>query len=58
MDRIILAGGGDFGQQQQIAVPEVHVEVVQPPADHTLLIVSGIVVPVVIAIIIIGRLRC
>ena len=44
-----LAGGGNFDQQQQMAIPEVHVNVVQPPTDYTLVIVTGVVVPLVIA---------
>ena len=43
-----LAGGGNF-DQQQIAIPEVRVEVVQPPTDYTLVIVTGVVVPLIIA---------
>ncbi len=46
--QIILAGGGNLEQQQQILIPEVRVEVVQPPPDNTLLWVSGIVVPLLI----------
>jgi hypothetical protein len=52
MDKPIqLAGGGNFDQQQQIIIPEVHVEVVQPPTDYTLVIVTGVVVPLIIAVI-------
>ena len=44
-----VAGGGNFNdEQQQIMVPEIHVEVAQPPQDNTLLWMSGIVVPVVL----------
>jgi hypothetical protein len=48
-----LAGGGNFDQspQQQMAQPEIRVEVVAPPQDNTLLITTGIVVPVVLAIL-------
>ena len=47
--QIILAGGGNITeQQQQIFIPEVRIEVVQPPPDNTVLWVSGIVVPVLI----------
>ena len=46
-----LAGGGDFSKMpQQTTMPEIHVEVVQPPPDNTLLIATGIVVPVILAI--------
>ena len=44
-----LAGGGNFDQQQQLAIPEVRVEVVQPPTDYTPIIVTGVVVPLIIA---------
>ena len=47
---ILIAGGGNFNQPQQTTMPEIHVEVVQPPPDNTLLITTGIVVPVVLAI--------
>ena len=40
-------GGGE--QQQIILQPEIHIE--QPPQDNTLLWVSGVVVPLVIAIV-------
>jgi len=52
-DKVItIAGGGDFSKmpQQQVVIPEIHVEVVQPPPDNTLFIVTGIVVPVILAI--------
>ena len=46
-----LAGGGDFSKMpQQTTMPEIHVEVIQPPPDNTLFIVTGIVVPVILAI--------
>lgn len=45
----MLAGGGNFDQPQQIAIPEVRVEVIQPPTDYTLVIVTGVVVPILIA---------
>jgi hypothetical protein len=49
---ILIAGGGDFSKmpQQQVIIPEIHVEVVQPPPDNTMFIVTGIVVPVILAI--------
>jgi hypothetical protein len=47
-EQFIVAGGGNLTeQQQQIFIPEVHVEVVQP-TDNTLLLISGIVVPLLI----------
>jgi hypothetical protein len=47
-EQIILAGGGgSFPEQQQVFIPEVRVEVVQP-TDNTLLLISGIVVPLLI----------
>ncbi len=41
-----LAGGGNFDQQQTIQV-----QVIQPPPDYTLFIVSGVVVPLLIAVV-------
>jgi len=51
-DKVItIAGGGDFSKMpQQTTMPEIHVEVIQPPPDNSLLIATGIVVPVIIAI--------
>lgn len=38
------------GPVQQTAIPEIHVEVVTPPPDNSMLIATGIVVPVALAI--------
>ena len=40
-----LAGGGNLDQQQQT----IQVQVIQPPTDYTPLIVSGVIVPLLIA---------
>ena len=52
-EHIMVAGGGNFDDmpQQQVAVPQVHVEVVQPPPDHTYLWMSGVIVPIIVAAI-------
>lgn len=47
---ILIAGGGNFDQPQQTTMPEIHVEVTTPPPDNSLLIATGIVIPVALAI--------
>lgn len=55
MNEFMVAGGGDLPEQrmmqQQAMIPEVRVEVVQPPQDNTLLWASGVIVPLIIAMV-------
>ena len=48
---IQVAGGGSFPEQQTAIVVQPEVHIIQPPPDNTLLWVSGVAVPLLIATI-------
>lgn len=48
---MMLAGGPVDDMPQQTVILQPEVTIVQPPPDNTLLWVSGVVVPLVIAIV-------
>jgi len=44
-ENMLAGGGGDFPEQQTI------IQIVAPPADYTLIMVTGVLVPLLIAMV-------